>query len=241
MPRGVLVGVAFLFLAVTAACSSNDDGNSGGSTGGTQGGPSPVLEGPANRFAPFVEEMPGVFDVNPPETFTVSNDVWILPDVGPFRSATDSALFGEEHTYVDGWNVLYTPDGLLAGVAQGRYYATIQVFLFDTASAGAAAYDAYFQQARGPSGSVEVTTRGLGNRSSAWQFIEGTVGNTEIPAVYHRVLLQRGNLVAVVQTYGGEPFMSIDPARDIAVIIDDKALSESSAIAPTPIPPPQGG
>ncbi len=234
--------MALFALTLGVACSSNNDANGdGGSSGGTQGGPSPVLSGPANRFAPFVEEMPGVFDVLPPETFTVSSDVWALPDVGPFSSATAGADFVAEHGYVDGWNLLYTPDGLLAGVAEGRYYATIQVFLFDSAAGGAAAYDAYFQEASGASGSEEVTTRGLGNRSSAWQFVEGTVGTTEIAAIYHRFLLQRGNMVAVVQTYGGEPFMSIDPARDIAVIIDDKALAQESAVTPTPIPPPQGG
>ena len=234
--------MALVALALgAAACSSNDGNGADGSNGGTQGGPSPVLSGPANRFAPFVEEMPGVFDVNPPETFTVSSDVWALPDVGPFGSATDGANFVAEHGYVDGWNVLYTPDGLLAGVAQGRYYATIQVFLFDSAEGGAIAYEAYEREASGPQGSEEVSTPGLGNRSSAWQFIEGTVGTTDIPAIYHRFLLQRGNMVAVVQTYGSEPFMSIDPARNIAVIIDDKALAQEAAVEPTPIPPPQGG
>lgn len=237
-PRVVLFCMSAVLLAVAAtACGS---GNSN-QNNGTQGGPAPVLSGPASRFAPFVEEMPGVFDVNPPETFTVPSDFWALPDVGPFTSSSEGVAFAEEHGYLDGWNVLYTPDGLLAGVAQGRYYATIQVFMFESAASGTAAYEAYLAQAERVGGSERVTTPGLGNRSSGWQFIQGTVGTTEIPAVYHRFLLQRGNLVAVVQTYGGEPFMSIDPARAIAVIIDGKALAEGTAIAPTPIPPPQGG
>ena len=43
---------------------------------------------------------------------------------------------------------------------------------------------------------------------------------------------------ATVQTYGAEPFMTIDPAREVAVMIDDRILGNTEAIEPTPIPPP---
>jgi hypothetical protein len=47
----------------------------------------------------------------------------------------------------------------------------------------------------------------------------------------------------MVLTYGGQPFLTINPARDIAVIIDERALGERDAIEPTPIPTvlPGGG
>ncbi|MEO9256307.1 MAG: hypothetical protein ABI305_12235, partial [Tepidiformaceae bacterium] len=40
------------------------------STSGTTGGANDVVEGPASRYSPGVKELPGVFTVNVPQTFT---------------------------------------------------------------------------------------------------------------------------------------------------------------------------
>jgi hypothetical protein len=41
-----------------------------------------------------------------------------------------------------------------------------------------------------------------------------------------------------VQTMGADPYMTIDRARDLAVAMDDRALSKRAAPTPTPIPRP---
>ncbi|MDZ7728678.1 MAG: hypothetical protein U5Q44_11055 [Dehalococcoidia bacterium] len=95
-------------------------------------GDSPSLEGPASRYAPFVEELPGDFEVNPPETFALTDDIWSR--VGPFESGDAGQQFIDEHGFIEGYRAHFNPDGLLAGVASdGRYYVTVETYLFDRA------------------------------------------------------------------------------------------------------------
>jgi hypothetical protein len=67
---------------------------------------------------------------------------------------------------------------------------------------------------------------------------EGLVGTSDVVAVFHRYVFRRGTVVTWVQTYGAEAYMTIDPAREVAVIIDDRILGNTEAAEPTPIPTP---
>ena len=42
-------------------------------------------------------------------------------------------------------------------------------------------------------------------------------------------------MVAVVQTWGAQPFMRVDTVRGLAAILDDKALGRKDAPEPTPL------
>lgn len=231
---------------IAAACGGGDDGGSpqadlSPSTGGVSGGPEPLLEMPVARYAPSLEEMPGRFEVNTPETFGLTAATWSV--IGPFDNPQEGEQLAGDWGYVEGWRVLYNPDGQLAGVVEGRYYATIEVHLFETTAGAAEAYARYLDRSINKAGSDRQNTRPLANESSGWELVEGTVGGTDMVAVYHRFIFRRGNLVGMVLTYGGQPFLTINPARDIAVIIDERALGERDAIEPTPIPTvlPGGG
>lgn len=245
--RGVLAAaIVVAVLGLAAACGGDGGNGEGGaaftpSTGGLSGGPEPMLEMPVSRFAPALEEMPGPFSVNVPETFGLSAATWSV--IGPFDNPQQGEQLAGEWGYIEGWRVLYDPDGLLSGVVEGRYYATIEVHLFKTADGAKKAYAQYLEKSSGREGSERQSARGLGNESSGWAFVQGTVGTTDMVAVYHRFIFRRGNLVTSVITYGGQPFLTIDPARDIAVIIDERALGERDAAEPTPIPTvlPGGG
>jgi hypothetical protein len=136
--------------------------------------------------------------------------------------------------YREGYQVALEPDGLLAGVLKGQYYVTQEIHLFDTAAGAEQAYQRFEQRYREAAGSEPAEATPLANQSSAWQLVRGTVADSEMVAVYHRFLFRRGNMVASVQTFGGQPFMRVDTARDIAVLIDERALGKRSSPEPTP-------
>lgn len=233
---GAPVAVLVLLIGVACGGGGDDDANSSHSpsTGGTAGGSEPIVEGPASRFAPFVEDLPGDrFEVFPPETFGISAATFGL--TGPFLSAQQGDTSARDWGYVEGYNLQYNPAGLLAGVLDGGYYVTIQVHLFETTAGAHSAFEAYREESTA-NDSDAVSAAALGNESAAFSLVQGTVGNSDTVAVYHRFIFRRGNVVAVVQTYGADPFMTIDSARDIAVMIDDRVLGNTPAVEPTPIP-----
>ena len=117
---------------------------------------------------------------------------------------------------------------------QGRYYVSMEIHLFETASGAKAAYDSFQDRYGKISGSERATTKGLANQSSGWQMLSGTVATSDLVGAFHRFVFRRGNMLAAVQTYGAQPFMTIDRARDIAVIIDERALGTRPATEPTP-------
>ncbi|MCA9820964.1 MAG: hypothetical protein KC482_02620 [Dehalococcoidia bacterium] len=231
------LGVVMLAVACGGDGDQAAEGTRPASTGGTSGGPAVVVDGPASRYAPFLEEISrlGSFDVYPPETFGIAAATWSL--TGPFSSITDGEAKAEEWGYNEGFNIQYQPRNLLAGVLQGNYYVTIQVHIFDTVEGAEQGFGAY-ETTTGNAGGDELSPKGLGNESFAYELKEGLVSRSEVVAVYHRFVFRRGNVVATVQTYGAEPFMTIDPAREVAVMIDDRILGNTEAIEPTPIPPP---
>ena len=244
------IGVAALTTVLaSAACSDNQDvsktvknvtpsAKSGGtSTGGTEGGPETTSKMPASRFSPAREELPGVYSVNVPETFTQNISTFASSYL--FSSNQQGQDLGTKWRIIDGFKALYDPDGLAAGVAQGKYYISIEVYLFEVTSGAVDAYDYMDKLFSGRAGTDRQDAKGLGNKSAGYKIIQGTVGTSDIPQAYHRFMFRRGNVVAVVQTTGGAPTMTIDKARDIAVIIDDRILGKRDATEPTPIPTPK--
>jgi hypothetical protein len=240
---GLIVGLALF----AVACGGDDDASSDlasfESTGGTDGGPETQVAGPASKYAPFLEEISRLdeFDVYPPETFGIAAATWAL--TGPFSSVTEGETKADEWGYVEGFNILYQPRNLLSGVLQGAYYVTIQVHIFDGNEGAEQAFLAY-EKTSSSAGGQELSPRGLGNGSFAYELKEGLVSRSDVVAVYHRFVFRRGNVVTTVQTYGAEPFMTIDPAREVAVMIDDRILGNTEALEPTPIPsslPGSGG
>jgi len=224
---------ATLVLLFAAACSGND-----------ATGDEPRLPAAASRYAPAIEDLPGRFSPMPNDTYQIPDEVWAR--TGLFANATEGLDFSEANGYVDGWQVLFAPDGLIAGVvSEGRYYLTIETYIFDSVSGARAAYELYEERYPTIAGTQEISIDRVGNRSSGWAFIEGTLPGTDVAALYHRVVFQRGSLVAVVQTYGAERLMTIDSAREIAILVDNRALGSTKATEPTPIlprtPTPAGG
>ncbi|MBI2767124.1 MAG: hypothetical protein HYX53_14595 [Chloroflexi bacterium] len=206
------------------------------SVGGTDGGPSPQLELPASRYLPEVKDMPKGNDVYPNDTFALSS-LAFATTAGIFTTTNEGENSAAEWGYQDGYQATFQPRGLTADVAKGQYYTTVNTYLFATDTGAHAAYIAFESKYGTLKGSERLQgVKGLGNESSAWKYESGTVGPTDITAVYHRFIFRRGSMVAVVQTYGGLPYMSIDKARELAIVVDDKALGNRPAPTPTPAP-----
>jgi hypothetical protein len=206
------------------------------STGGTSGGPQTVASPPASLYGTLLEELPPAMRVNQPETFamnisTFASSYW-------FDTEQQGAELAAQWRIFDGFQAQFDPLGLAAQLLQGSYYIWVETYLFETVDGADAAYDHLENRLATRPGSVRRTARLLANESAGFEFIQGTVGTSEVVAAYHRFIFRRGNVIGVVQTFGGQPFMSIDRARDIAVIMDDKVLGTRPATEPTPIPTP---
>ncbi len=210
-----------------AACGGDDDSGSG-----SESAPGVAVDGPPLRYMPAVEEMPGLFTVDEGNSFGLSSRAFA--GMGPFRNVQEGDELAEEWGYTVGNVMVFRPDGLLAGVLEGRYFATIMIHQFETPVGARDAFAHYKSWSDGVKDSETEDAPILGNESGAWSIATGTVANTEMKAIHHRVVIRRGNIVADVRTEGGEPFMSVDDAAALALIIDQRATGERLAEMPTP-------
>lgn len=231
-----LVLISMTVVGIFVLRGNNGDGTDVSKTVDNNKGPEPVVQLPASKYIPLITEVPGDNEVNVSDTFamnisTFTSSYWFINE----QEGQDRA---KEWQIVDGYQVYYQPVGLSAQVLQGDYYTTIETYLFATAEGATAAYAHLNTKIASLSGTVKENPRSLANESAAYSLIQGTVGASEVVGVYHRFLFRRGNAVVSVQTFGGDPFMSIDQARELAVMIDDKLLGQRPATEPTPIPTP---
>jgi hypothetical protein len=163
--------------------------------------------------------------------------------LGPFVNSKQGQDKGKEWDFQEGFTVAFDPAGLLSAVVQGSFYITVQTYLFSTTDGAELAYKQFESFYKGTPGIDPQPTKGLGQHSSGWRAVQGKLGSSGVDAVFHRFVYQRGNMVAQVETLGGLPFMTIDFAREVAVIIDSRALGQRPAPIPTPagVPTPIGG
>lgn len=211
----------------------------GWSTGGTEGGSEKAVAGPASRFSPALKELPGSFNVNASETF--AQNISTFSSSYLFTSANEGAQLAQQWKILDGYNAVYDPDGMNAGVLQGRYFVQTETYLFQDVEGAKAAFTYIDQVHARNQGSIKQTPKGLGNQWAAYQITQGTVGTSDMKLVFDRFIFRRGNVVTIVMTTGGEPFMTIDYAREVAILADERILGNRAATTPTPIPTPAFG
>lgn len=206
------------------------------STSGTLGGDELVAPRPASKYSVLLGELPEKYQVDVPNTFvqnisTFSSSYW-------FNSEEQGSKLAAQWRIIDGFNAVFQPEGLAADVAQGEAYITVETYMFQTVDGAKLAWAYYDNRLKNVTNSEAMKTKGLANDSSAYRIVQGTVGPSEVVGVYHRYSFRRGNTIVSVQTWGGQPFMNIDVARELAVIIDNKLLGVRPATEPTPIPTP---
>lgn len=206
------------------------------STSGTTGGQEVVATIPAAKFSVLLGELPEKYEVDEGNTFTqnistYSSSYW-------FATEQEGSKLASEWRIIDGFNAVFQPKGLAADVAQGEAYITVETYMFQSVDGAKLAWAYYDNKLKQVTNSEAVKTKGLGNDSSAYRIVKGTVGPSEVVGVYHRFSFRRGNTIVSVQTWGGQPFINIDVARNLAVIVDNKLLGVRPATEPTPIPTP---
>ena len=241
--RGWIVLLAATLLAAGAACGS-DDGATETAASATA---SPVNEaplgerydGPASRYAPQLDEVPGFLVIDAEQTFPVGESgFWVL---GPFQNTVEAQRLTPEWGYESGYRIQFAPDGLLAGVMLGRYYATVEVYVFETPEGARAAYQRFFEVGEQPEGVRRLEeVSGIGDEAAGWEVVQGTVGDSNVPATHHRVLLRRGNVIAVVTTFAAQPYADPQHAIEMARIVDERIVGTRPSPTPTPFPTPGG-
>ena len=245
-------GLAAMVLAVVVGVfifRDDDDGGDGPDAGsaikekipsvsraGTVGGPDPVTRLTAGEASLRVEELPANYEVDVPNTFvmnvtTFSSSYWFKSDREGQERAIDWKVIG-------GYEVVYQPKGQAAEVLNGFPNVRIETYQFVDQDGARKAWAHLDNVLKTTSGSDPVEARGLANHWSAYRIILGTVGTSDKVAVYHRYSFRRGNTIVSVQTWGPDELMNIDPARNIAVTIDEKLLGTRPAVEPTPLPTP---
>lgn len=209
------------------------------STGGTTGGPETISKGVASQYSPAINEIPGVNKVNVPETFTANLATFASSYL--FTNNKQGEEKANEWKIVDAYQVAYDPEGLQADLLRGRYYVRAEVYLFADLAGAQAAYTFMDKFYLSKSGTQQVPTKQLANQSNAYKIIAGTVGTSDELSAFYRMLVRRGNVVFVIQVNGADRFMSVDHARNIAIVADDRILGNRAAPVPTPIPTPSFG
>lgn len=193
---------------------------------------SPILTMPASRFALSLDDLGTAFITNVPDTFVLNAQNYGSSKT--FAEGDNGEKLLTEWGYLGGYETSFRPEGSDKAILQnGAYDIAVETHLFKDESGAKKAYD-YFEGRLKAGSAQPVNAPQLGNKSSAWRLVAGKIGTSTVDAAYHRFLFRRGNLVTVVMTYGADPFMSVTIVRDLARIVDAKALGQKEAIAPTP-------
>jgi hypothetical protein len=242
--RLMLILSACVCLLLAVACGDDDGGLANPSAGGDRPGSSsaPTLTQPVSRFAISLEDLVpkttggdtgGGYLTDIQSTFKL--DIRSYAGTRSFDSAAEGESLLTKWNYTGGYETGFEPETRLQGVLNGAYYINVEVHLFQGEDGSRALYK-HFEDRLSKSGSKKVTAPPVGNESSAWKLVTGKVNDSSIDAAYHRIVFRRGNLVAVVQTWGSDPLMTVDTVRQLSALVDDKAMGKSPAIEPTPVP-----
>ena len=190
----------------------------------------PALSGPVSRFAIHQSDLGSGYITDVPSTFELTAESYGA--TAAFADPEAGMTLLNEWGYRQGYETAYEPEGRAQAVLNGSYYIRMEVHLFETAEGAEQAFAFFEDRLRGQSSSVTADL--VGNESSAWRFINGTVADSSVAGAYHRMVSRRGNLVSVVMTWGAEPFMSIEHVVNWSRVVDAKAVGERDTSVPTP-------
>lgn len=232
---------AFLLLGAlfAVACGGNSDSGGGTqapeSTSTVDQESSPTLAMPASRFALSLDDLPDGYLTDRASTFALTSESYAA-GTKMFPSPEEGRQMLDDWGYVGGYETGFEPERRMIGVLNGAYYANVEIHLFRSAEDAAGAQE-YFEE-RLAETTDRVNAPQVGNSSSAWKLTFDTVPGSNIAAVYHRVLFRRGNLFAVVKTYGSDVLMTVDTVQSLARLVDEKAMGIRPAVEPTPLRQP---
>ncbi len=194
--------------------------------------PSPTLAMPVSRFSVSQDDLGANFLVDIPATLQLTAEDYAKAPV--FASVAEGQSLLKQWGYLGGYETGYTPEGRERAVLQGGFYSKVETHLFNDAEGAKKCFDRFSAYLKATPGNQPQTAQAVGNQYAAFQRIEGKVPSSSVNSVFHYYLFRRGNLISVVFTYGADGFMKVDTARDMANLVDQKALGKLNAIEPTP-------
>ncbi len=242
LSASVLCAFAFATVPLLSACGGDATVKAGSSTvpapgsasAGNDAKASPTLKMPVSRFAIDLNDLGNAFITNVPDTYVL--------DAAQYGHALtpqsdDGETMLKDWGYEGGYETSFRPEGESKAVLQqGAYYVTVETHLFKSDTGAKKMYDYFVGYLKGATSPIPADQ--LGNESSGYKFLSGTITNSTVRAADHRFIFRRGNLVAIVKTLGADPSMEaaggVKTVRALAQIVDDKATGKRNAIAPTP-------
>lgn len=196
----------------------------------------PALAAPASKYTLLLADVGAGYFTDRSHTFALTIENYA--PTAAFPSPVEGKKLLQEWGYVGGFETAYEPEGRETDVLNGKYYVAVETHLFNSVEGAGKAFT-YFENAlKGARRAEQVQTQAVGNQSSAWKLTDTKIRGSSINGVFHRFVLRRGNMVAIVQTWGAETFMRVDAVRGLAAILDQKALGQKEALEPTPTPGP---
>lgn len=241
MPRRLIAAVCALALApLFAACGDDGDADAAESltpaisptSPASASTASPKLSGPAGKYSISLEDIGTAWRTDVRQTFVLdASGYGKTPRLFPNEAEGIGLL--KKWGYASGYETAYLPEGLDTAVLNGSYYIMVESHLFNTPEGASQAFE-YFTNYLGTSGAQSLPISGVGNKAVAYAISSGKFSGTTATVQYHHVVTLRGNLITAVLTKGAEGLMKLDYARDLALMADEKALGERSAIEPTP-------
>ncbi len=207
-----------------------------GTPGGENGDSEPELSGPASKYTLLLVDVGNGYFTDRQHTFELTKENYAGTAAFPSESEGERLLM--EWGYLGGFETSYEPEARQSDVLKGKHYVAVETHLFETVEGARAAY-AYFEESLRAARKAEfVQTAAVGNQSSAWKYVDEKISGSSVNGVFHRYIIRRGNMLAVVQTWGAEPLMTVDAVRGLAAILDQKAMGLKEAPEPTPTPAP---
>jgi hypothetical protein len=208
-----------------------------GTAASSPGSPSePKLGTPASKFTLLLTDVGDGYFTDRQHTFALDIDNYST--TASFSDPAQGRKLLTDWGYAGGFETGYEPERRSVDVLNGKYYIAVETHLFDS-SEGAKQAFAYFENGLRTARRAEpVQASALGNQSSAWKYVDEKIPGSSINGVFHRFVVRRGNMVAIVQTWGAEPLMKVDVVRGLAAVIDQKALGQKEAVEPTATPAP---
>lgn len=232
-----------LLVPLIAACGGDSDAQTGSNdpgatpTAAASSAPGnttePDVKGPASKYTLLLDDVGDGYFTDRQHTFTLDIDNYA--GTAAFSNPSEGRKLLKQWGYVEGFETAYEPEGRQTDVLNGKYYINVETHLFDSTKGAEDAYAHFEDVIRSAGRAEQVQTSPLGNQYSVWKSDGDKVSGSSITSTFHRFILRRGNMVAVVQTWGAQPFMRVDTVRGLAAILDDKALGRKDAPEPTPL------
>ena len=245
MRRGFPLALALFALPLMAAACGDDDAakdspaaaaSSVKTTAATaivsDPKPMPTLNGPASKFSILLEDVglnSFITDIRATIELTAKN----YGESKAFPQGQGESML-KKWEYQGGYETSMQPEGRDAAILNGAFRIYVETHLFSTPENAKLAYDFFKAAIAKAGGSQPVTTSSVGNESTASKTLNGKIGASNVDFAFHQILFRRGNLVVIVLTQGADPFMKVDTVRELAQIVDEKALGKVEVVAPTP-------